>query len=194
MNEEAVRSCHGRNSHASRARSISVSSPSTSPSNFEPCVLFDKRVHNSRANSCTDISSLLSRSDEGSLSTESARESFSTSEYSECLSGEPDHQNSPLRFSEDSDGSTHSRLNPRHSNSFSSNSSACRDYSLNDTSCNGEKSPSVVYSDRTDQCRKLTEEFSSREADRTNPCNNKLKKVSSLLKRFSKERATQKFF
>lgn len=80
---------------------------------YEPYNLFNERFLFPRIDSSSDSSSLLSCSDEGSWSTESTRNSTSTEEYSEYIFGESDHYNwsSPLRFSEDSNGFTHS---PRH--------------------------------------------------------------------------------
>ncbi|KAJ6815891.1 ubiquitin carboxyl-terminal hydrolase 17-like [Iris pallida] len=51
--------------------------------------MFDERFRNPSVNSSSDNSSLLSCSDEGSWSTESTRNSFSTDDYSEYLFGEP---------------------------------------------------------------------------------------------------------
>uniref|UniRef100_A0A1D1Y437 ubiquitinyl hydrolase 1 n=1 Tax=Anthurium amnicola TaxID=1678845 RepID=A0A1D1Y437_9ARAE len=58
----------------------------------------------------SDSSSIFSGSEEGSYSTESTRDSVSTDGLSEYIFGESGHWNSPMRFSEDSDGFTYSPL------------------------------------------------------------------------------------
>ncbi|XP_008795167.2 ubiquitin carboxyl-terminal hydrolase 17-like isoform X1 [Phoenix dactylifera] len=89
----------------------------------EPYNLFSERSLFPKTDSSSDSSSLLSCSDEGSWSTESTRYSTSTDEYSEYIFGESDHYNwnSPLRFSEDSNGYTHSPVNLRLTSEIVSN-------------------------------------------------------------------------
>lgn len=90
---------------------------------YEPYNLFNERFLFPKMDSSSDSSSLLSCSDEGSWSTESTRDSTSTDEYSEYIFGELDHynRNSPLRFSEDSNGHTHSVQNLRRTSEIVSN-------------------------------------------------------------------------
>lgn len=82
--------------------------------NFQSSDLFSERLRPPSNDSSSDSSSLF---DEGSsCSTDSTRDSTSTEESWERMSGESDCINlsSPLRVSEDSDGLTHSPLGSRH--------------------------------------------------------------------------------
>ncbi|XP_010916668.1 ubiquitin carboxyl-terminal hydrolase 17 isoform X2 [Elaeis guineensis] len=125
--KEKARSCSMISHHASSVvQHIGEDHPNWTPNNhfsYEPYNLLDERFLFPKMDSSSDSSSLLSCSDEGSWSTESTRDSSSTDEYSEYIFGESDHynRNSPLRFSEDSNGYTHSLLNSRHTSEIVSN-------------------------------------------------------------------------
>ncbi|KAG1334630.1 hypothetical protein COCNU_03G007490 [Cocos nucifera] len=125
--EEKARSSSVISHHASSVlQHIGEDHPNWTPNNhfsYEQYNLFNERLQFPKTDSSSDSSSLLSCSDEGSWSTESTRDSSSTDEYSEYIFGESDHYNlnSPLRFSEDSNGCTHSPRNSRRTSEIVSN-------------------------------------------------------------------------
>lgn len=154
---DAVSSRHGREGHKSRGRTNAMSSPSVSPSSYNQdiCKKFE---------SCALFDKRLhnprvnSAADDSSLlgySDDSYRSTESTREF--------------FSTSEDSDNFSYSLPSSRHSNLCPG-----RD------DCSVERVSSALYSDRTDQRRKLSEQCSS---------------SSSLLRRpKNKERSTQTFY
>ncbi|THU66695.1 hypothetical protein C4D60_Mb05t16900 [Musa balbisiana] len=110
-----------------------------------------------KSDSSSDSSSLISCSDEASCSTESTRNSTSTDEYSEYIFGDLDRQswNGSLRLSNDVDGSLSSSLYSNHSSEAASyKADGVVDDRVWDLQDGG--SP-ILFSDTTNQCRKLTE-------------------------------------
>ncbi|URE01611.1 ubiquitin carboxyl-terminal hydrolase, partial [Musa troglodytarum] len=122
-----------------------------------------------KLDSSSDSSSLISCSDEASCSTESTRNSTSTDEYSEYIFGDFDRQswNGSLRFSNDLDGSLSTSLYSNHSSEAASyKADGVVDDRVWDLQDGG--SP-ILFSDTTNQCRKLTECNRSRETGWVTP-------------------------
>ncbi|RWW70879.1 hypothetical protein BHE74_00021420 [Ensete ventricosum] len=145
-----------------------------------------------KSDSSSDSSSLVSCSDEASCSTESTRNSTSTDEYSEYIFGDldPHRWNGGLRFSNDLDGSLSSSLYSNHSSEATSYEADGvvddRVWYLQDGG-----SP-ILFTDTTNQCRKVKECNRSRETGWVTP--SKLK--PSVLRRSSTtgERTAETFY
>ncbi|CAL9090828.1 unnamed protein product [Musa textilis] len=143
-----------------------------------------------KLDSSSDSSSLISCSDEASCSTESTRNSTSTDEYSEYIFGDFDRQswNGSLRFSNDLDGSLSSSLYSNHSSEAASyKADGVVDDRVWDLQDGG--SP-ILFSDTTNQCRKLTECNRSRETGWVTP--SKLK--PSVLSSTTSKRTAETFY
>ncbi|CAL9752894.1 unnamed protein product [Musa acuminata subsp. burmannicoides] len=122
-----------------------------------------------KSDSSSDSSSLISCSDEASCSTESTRNSTSTDEYSEYIFGDLDRQswNGSLRLSNDVDGSLSPSLYSNHSSEAASyKEDGVVDDRVWDLQDGG--SP-ILFSDTTNQCRKLTDCGRSRETGWVTP-------------------------
>ncbi|URE01609.1 ubiquitin carboxyl-terminal hydrolase [Musa troglodytarum] len=143
-----------------------------------------------KLDSSSDSSSLISCSDEASCSTESTRNSTSTDEYSEYIFGDFDRQswNGSLRFSNDLDGSLSTSLYSNHSSEAASyKADGVVDDRVWDLQDGG--SP-ILFSDTTNQCRKLTECNRSRETGWVTP--SKLK--PSVLSSTTSKRTAETFY
>ncbi|CAL9753741.1 unnamed protein product [Musa acuminata subsp. burmannicoides] len=174
--------------------------------NFQSSDLFRPPLNDSSS----DNSSLF---DEGSsCSTESTRDSASTEENWECMSGESDCINSnSLRGSKESNGLTHSPLFSRHSSKKVLHDDSGRNASSSGreidhvevgrlapmkhqggrTTCSeGSKSSSFLYHDKSQTCR-VTEHCSTVETDWINPSE---VKSGVVLRRPSREITAQTFY
>ncbi|WOK93431.1 ubiquitin carboxyl-terminal hydrolase 17-like [Canna indica] len=163
---------------------------------YEPYDLYNGIFHFPKADSSSDSSSLFSCSDEGSCSTESTRNSTSTDDYSEYIFGDLDRKswNSPLRFSNDLDGTISSPLYSTYSAAASctvDSVAADRAWDTTREQYLQDGSSTFLYSDPANQCSQLTE-HRSRETSGINPS----KVKSSLLRRSSttREKTTGSFY
>ncbi|THU52192.1 hypothetical protein C4D60_Mb10t01400 [Musa balbisiana] len=182
-------------------------------SNFHSSDLFNERLRPLRNDSSSDSSSLF---DEGSsCSTESTRDSTSTEEYWERMSGESDsvNLNSPLRVLEESDGFTRSPLSSRHSAKAVLSGSMPDHHRDDDSECianssgreinqveaerpgcvkhHSDESRSFLYLDKNEHCRNLIEQCRDIETGWINP--NEVKS-GILLRRPSRERTARTFY
>lgn len=182
-------------------------------SNFHSSDLFNERLRPLRNDSSSDSSSLF---DEGSsCSTESTRDSTSTEEYWERMSGESDsvNLNSPLRVLEESDGFTRSPLSSRHSAKAVLSGSMPDHHRDDDSECianssgreinqveaerpgcvkhHSDESRSFLYPDKKEHCRNLIEQCRDIETGWINP--NEVKS-GILLRRPSRERTARTFY
>ncbi|ONK75640.1 uncharacterized protein A4U43_C03F19000 [Asparagus officinalis] len=163
-------------------------------SSFQPSDIFNgSRLPFSRTDSSSDNSSLLSGSDEGSCSTDSTRESTSstTEELSEYIFGGSGRfsMNSSV-FSEDSDGFMSSPLVARHNFAGESDGLSYGErLGWERREVEGRESPQFLYSDdSSSECRKLTGDFRGRWVNEQEP--NVLTRRSST----SREGRTQPFY
>ncbi|KAL0908636.1 hypothetical protein M5K25_023140 [Dendrobium thyrsiflorum] len=150
--------------------------------------LFDERLRHSKLDISSDTSSLFSCSDEGSSwSAESTKDSATTEDFTESVNGEPGHINcnSPLRFSEDSDGFT---CSPNSNGKMDSPDLSPLDSRMDKWI--GRKNLPFLHS--TKQCRNLTEQSSSR--SETNWVSSSEIKPTVLLKRSSRDTTAQTFY
>ncbi|RWV80058.1 hypothetical protein GW17_00058721 [Ensete ventricosum] len=188
--------------------------------NFHSSDLFNERLRLVRNDSSSDSSSLF---DEGSsCSTESTRDSTSTEEYWERMSGESDsvNLNSPLRVVEESDGFTCSPLSGRHSSkavlsgSMPDHHRDDDDDDDNDSECianssgreinqveaerpgrvkhHSDERRSFLYPDKNEHCRNLTTEQCR--AIETGWINPNEVKSGIVSRRPSRERSARTFY